>query len=479
VFGTTGIRKKFAVDDLSESTFTPSIALRIGLAIGTYIKAGTVVVGRDIRTAALPIELALTSGLVSTGCRVLSIGMVTTPTLAMSIDNLDADCGIMITASHNPPEYIGVKLWNKGGLGFVRKQEAEIEEIFKNRAFEKKEWNELGSVIEIKDINRIHVDEVLKRITIPKNARKFGIILDPGNGSSCQIAPLLINRMGFRHITLNSQPDGTFPGRLSEPSSKNLQDIIDFVKIAENIELGIALDGDADRVIFIEGNGHIVDPIRILTFLAKEYITEHPPKPGEKPVVVTPINSSGVIEAILEPLGIEIVRTQIGDIKVSIGIKEHNAFLGGETAGTYIWPQFHLGPDSLMTIAMLIKYLSQYDKPLTELLKDIPEFPFIQSEYDLEKDQEFTQELYQHLLERLEVELKKEGYTNIKKSMVDGVQLIFDQGWTLVRKSGTTPMVRINAESRTDMEATLKIQHISEKVVAELVPISKKIKSNK
>jgi phosphoglucosamine mutase len=467
MFGTTGIRRKFAADEIADgnTTFTPQMALRLGLAIGTYINGGSVVVGRDIRTAAVPIELALTSGLVSTGCRVLTVGMVTTPTLAMSIDYLDADCGVMITASHNPPEYIGIKLWNKGGLGFTPDQEHEIEEIYTQRCCNGKAWNELGSVTEIRDINRIHVEEVLKRIRLGPIKRRFSIILDPGNGSSCEIAPMLINKMGFRHITLNSQPDGTFPGRLSEPSSQNLKDVIDFITVAKNVELGIALDGDADRVVFIDGTGKIVEPIRILTFLAREYLKEHATGRERNPIVVTPINSSGIIEHVLEPLGVKVHRTQIGDIKVSIAIKEKKAFLGGENAGTFIWPEFHFGPDSLMTMAMLVSYISKYDKPLHELLADIPEFPFIQSEYKLDQDFNVTHEDYEYLLKELQETLKKHGYSDFKPSMVDGAQLFFNAGWILLRKSGTTPMIRINAESKGTMKETIKLRDLAEAVV--------------
>jgi phosphoglucosamine mutase len=474
MFGTTGIRKKFSTYDKSEGTFTPSIALRLGLALGTAVKSGTVVVGRDIRTTAIPIELALTSGLVSTGCQVLSIGMVTTPTLAMSIDYLEAQCGVMITASHNPPEYIGIKLWNKKGLGFNSEQEKEIEEIYDKRAFVSKSWDKLGSVTEIHDINAVHVKEVLKHINLNEIKRKFQVIIDPGNGSSCEIAPLLLNKLGFKYLTLNSQPDGTFPGRLSEPNSKNLQDLSGIVSFSKDVELGIALDGDADRVVFVDGYGKFIEPIRILTFLAREYIRERYPNPKSKLKIITPINSSRVIEHILEPMGVEVIRTQIGDIKVSIEMQKTDAILGGENAGTYIWKEFHMGPDPLLTMSMLLKYLSHYDKQFKDVILEIPEFPFIQNQYKLSKEKKFSLEDYMRISEKLIPALKEAGYTNIKENFIDGIYIGFDEGWILVRKSGTTPIVRISAESNTDFEATEKIQAIGNKILKETIPVKLK-----
>ena len=473
MFGTTGIRKKFSTYDKKENTFTPSMALRLGLATGTAIKGGVIVIGRDIRTAAIPIELALTSGLVATGCRVLTIGMVTTPTLAMSVDYLDANCGIMITASHNPPEYIGVKFWNQHGLGFSPDQEEEIEEIYANRAFLQKQWNELGCVTEIHDINSVHIQQVFRFLNYNDIKRRFQVIIDPGNGSSCEIVPLLMNHLGFKYITLNSQPDGTFPGRLSEPNSKNLQDLSGFVSFSRDVEIGIALDGDADRVVFVDGYGKVIEPIRVLTFLAREYIQEHYPNPADRKglQIVTPINSSRVIEHVLNPLGVKVLRTAVGDIKVSLMIKQKGGFLGGENAGTYIWPEFHMGPDVLMTIAQLLKYLSHYEPQFKDVILEIPEFPFLRTQHNLVEDRDFILDDYQQIAKKLIPALESEGYENIEATYLDGLHLNFNLGWLLIRKSGTTPIVRISAESTGTFQDTEKMRAIGERILRELISL--------
>ncbi len=475
MFGTCGIRKKFSTYDKSEKSFTPNMALRLGEAIGTAIGSGNVVIGRDIRTAAVAIEYAITSGLVSTGCKVYTIGMVTTPTLAMSIDYLEADCGVMITASHNPPEYIGVKLWNKEGLGYSSEQEEEIEEIYQNRAFLHKKWDELGSVVQIHGINEVHIRKIMKNIEYRCKDRSFNIIVDPGNGSASEIGPKLLSQLGLEFITLNSQPDGTFPGRMSEPSSKNLEDLRLFIQHSKKIQMGIAFDGDADRVVFLNEDGEVVEPIRILTFLAQEYIKTTYPDPANRPplAIVTPVNSSGVIEHVLEPMGVSIHRTKVGDINVSQAMLKYDAFLGGENCGVYIWPQFtcHKAPDSLAAIVMLLKYLSKYDYKFSKVMKDIPEFPYIKKGYELEEDIIFSDENYLTIAEKLEEALKTNGYTNFRRTMVDGVHIRFDGGWILVRKSGTTPILRITAETQSSNGETEKVIALGKGVIGSLVSL--------
>jgi phosphoglucosamine mutase len=164
IFGTSGIRRIFQNYSETDLMFTPQIALEVGLALGTYLKGGNVVIGKDIRTSALPIEYALISGLVSTGCKVITLGIVTTPTLAISLRYLKGDAGVMITASHNTPEYIGLKLWNPSGLGYSPDQEEEIERIFNEKDFAKTEWYNIGKVTHVNDINDTHILDVTNQI---------------------------------------------------------------------------------------------------------------------------------------------------------------------------------------------------------------------------------------------------------------------------------------------------------------------------
>ncbi|MBD3351605.1 MAG: phosphoglucosamine mutase [Candidatus Lokiarchaeota archaeon] len=460
MFGTSGIRKVFAGFGNEKKNFTPEAALKIGLAIGTYINGGKVIVGRDIRTTALPIELAVNSGLVSTGCKVLTIGTVTTPTVAMAMKFLGADCGIMITASHNTPEYIGLKLWNPSGLAFRPIQEETIEKIYDSQHFKTVEWDKIGTITNIPDINELHVNEILKLLELGSKQRPE-VIIDPGNGSSYEIAPLLMKKLGCKFATLNSNPDGTFPGRLSEPTSKNLEKLISFIKATDTVDFGIALDGDADRVIFIDGNGKVIEPIRMLAFLSKQLLLKDPPTNGRTYKIVTPINSSSVLESVVKPVWGEVVRSEVGDAKVAIKMQKIRAIIGGENCGTYIWPKFHLGPDSLVTIATVVEILSHTTKSFTELISEIPEFLFLRKEFPLIEDIPLTKKHYTSIEKNVKEWLKSEGYHDIKTNMLDGVRLDFSDGWVMIRRSGTSPIIRIECEHKNDPE---KLDYINNSV---------------
>ncbi|HMF34273.1 MAG TPA: phosphoglucosamine mutase, partial [Candidatus Lokiarchaeia archaeon] len=300
-WGTCGIRKIFHPH---AEGFTPELALNLGLSLGTYVNGGVVVVGKDIRTAALPIEFALTSGLVSVGCHVLRIGLATTPTLAFATGELNAQAGVMITASHNTPDYIGVKFWQPSGLGFNTDQENEIEEIFNGRAYRTTHWNEIGTVVDVADFNSRHVTEIMKQVNVDPDGKHFSVVVDPGNGAACEIAPMLLKELYCRITTMNAQPDGYFPGRYSEPSRENLKMVSEFIRSAGGeIELGIALDGDGDRVIFIDEKGALVDPIRLMTLLTLSIAKGLPDDLRYGFSVAAPINSSSVLEDTIKPFG--------------------------------------------------------------------------------------------------------------------------------------------------------------------------------
>jgi phosphoglucosamine mutase len=465
MFGTSGIRRVFQNYSESDVMFTPQMALDVGLALGTYLKGkGTVVIGKDIRTSALPIEYALISGLVSTGCNVKTLGIVTTPTLAMSQKFLNADCGVMITASHNTPEYIGLKIWNPSGMGYIPEQEEEIERIYNDKKFIDINWDEVGKVTHVEDINDIHIEDITSRIKF--DGSSLNVILDPGNGAGCDIAPKLLSTYNVKIMTINAQMDGKFPGRNSEPSKENLIQLSKFLKTSDTNDIGIALDGDADRVIFLDEDGEIVDPIRLLTLMAVDYLKRYKSKiPTEKLKVSTAINSSSLMEDVLTPLGCEVVRTEVGDIKVAIAIKEQGGFLGGETSGTYIWPSSHLGPDSIVTIAKVLRMIVESGKPLRDLLEEIPEYPFYETKFRLKEDIPFTEDINKKIIEEMTETLKSLGKKITNINQMDGVRLDFNDGWILIRRSGTSPYLRLTGESSVDLESSRVLNdHAKEKM---------------
>ncbi len=459
IFGTSGIRRVFLNYSESDLMFTPQMSLEVGLSLGTYLQAGsTVVIGKDIRMSALPIEYALISGIVSCGCNVKTLGIVTTPTLAASLRYLEADAGVMITASHNTPEYIGLKLWNPSGVGYSPEQEIEISRIYDQKDFLKIEYDQIGRVTEINDINDIHISNITDQIKFDGSA--LHAIVDPGNGSGCDIVPKLLSAYNINIMTINSQMDGRFPGRHSEPSKENLIQLSKFLKISDQEDIGIALDGDADRVIFLDENGEIVDPIRLLALLARYFIQENM-IPKDKLKLATPINSSSLIEDVLKPLGCEVIRTEVGDIKVSIALQKHKGFLGGETSGTYIWPDYHFGPDSIVTIAIVLDMITKTGTSLKKLLKDIPEYPYYAEKFKLTKDIPFSEDIHQKIISEMMDSLKNQGKVDININELDGCRFDFEDGWLLIRRSGTSPYLRISGESRKDINDSIEMNNLA------------------
>jgi len=471
IFGTSGIRRVFQNYSESDIMFTPQMALEVGLALGTYLRGGTVVIGIDIRTSALPVEYALISGLISTGCTVKTLGIVTTPTLAMSSRYLNADASVMITASHNTPEYIGLKLWNPSGLGFSPGQEEEIERIYNEKAYSKTKWYEIGKVTQVNDINDIHILDITNRIIF--DGSKLNIIVDPGNGSGCEIVPKLLAKYNISIVTINAQMDGRFPGRASEPSKENLEQISKFLRISPQEDIGIALDGDADRVIFLDENGVIVDPIRLLALMAKYYIKENQDNLEPKDMKVsTPINSSSLLEDVLNPLGCEVIRTEVGDIKVAIELKNQGGFLGGETSGTYIWPRFHYGPDSIITIAKVLKMIISSGKSLSNLLKDIPQYPYYADKFRLKKDLPFDEKINTIIINAMKEVFDSLNTDIVQINQLDGCRFDYKGGWILIRRSGTSPYLRISGESNKDLTSTISLNNLVKEKMMELDLIS-------
>jgi len=476
IFGTSGIRKVFLNYSENDLMFTPHMALDVGLALGTFLNketskfpnGATVVIGRDIRMSALTIEYALISGLISAGCTVKTLGIVTTPTLAISLDLLKADAGCMITASHNTPEYIGLKFWNPSGMGFTPDQEEEISKIYEQKNFIKTEWDQVGKVTSINDINDSHIYEITEKIKF--KAKDLNVIVDPGNGSSCEIVPEILSSYSINLTTLNANMDGHFPGRHSEPSKKNLIQISKFLKTSKVEDIGIALDGDADRVIFLDEEGEIIDPIRLLALMGKYQLNKSQGDEvyGKNKLIATPINSSSLLEDVLHPLGCEVERCEVGDINVAIALKEKNGFLGGENSGTYIWPDIHYGPDSIATIARVLKMRVETNKSLRQLLDDIPKYPFYRQSYRLKKDLPFTEEINQNIITIMKETFDYLENDIIKINRLDGVRFDYKDGWILIRRSGTSPYLRISGESNLNMEKSIEMNKIATQKMREL-----------
>ncbi|MFX0096265.1 MAG: phosphoglucosamine mutase [Candidatus Hodarchaeota archaeon] len=431
LFGTSGIRGTF------NTQFTPLMALKLGSSLGTYITPKSVVVGRDTRTTAETIECAITSGLLSTGCKVYRTGIVTTPTLAYITKHLNVSSGIMITASHNPPPAIGIKLWNPDGMGFTSEQENEIERIYSEQAFSLKPWHLLGKIERMETADSVHIDMIRASVDFKIiRKRHFKLVVDPGCGAAYKIAPRLLRELGCTVASLNAQRDGFFPGRDPVPSVENLANLSALVD-AVSADLGVAFDGDADRVVFTDERGRVIEGDRFLAALAKREIEN-----GGNGKTVTTMDASMVIEEVVNKAGGEVFRTPVGDIQVAVKIKQCKGMLGGEACGTFIWPEAHYGPDSLLTIGKLLEFVAHDGIKISEFVSSIPKYPILREKI------ECPDKLKQVLMDKLEMESSSlfEDITEIQK--VDGLRLVMSKGWILIRPSGTESIIRLTAEGK-------------------------------
>ncbi|MEE9340317.1 MAG: phosphoglucosamine mutase, partial [Thermoplasmata archaeon] len=299
LFGTSGIRGRVGEE------ITIELFRDIGRAIGAEYE--DCVVGHDPRTSSEMLECALVSGLLSAGRDCSLAGMVSTPTLAWAGRN--HACGAMITASHNPPEYNGVKLWNPNGLSFVSVQRAGIESRIEQGSFVKTTWDRVGRIDVLENAIADHIDSILDHV--PESTVR--VVVDCGGGATAEISPQVLERMGCEVIPLNCKPDGRFRSRGSEPVEKNLAALKEAVR-SKNADLGIAHDGDGDRMVAVDEKGNYAGGEALLPVFAKEEV---------KNSLVVPINGSMVLDDILS--GAKIWRTKVGDVFVGEVVEERGA----------------------------------------------------------------------------------------------------------------------------------------------------------
>jgi phosphoglucosamine mutase len=410
LFGTSGIR---AVVD----SWLIQLALKVGLAVGQL--NGNVVVGCDTRTSSDAMKKAFIAGLMAAGARGCDAGVLPTPTLALAARGFDA--GVMITASHNPPEYNGIKLLNPDGSAFDSKQQKQIEEMILNGSLFTTSWDRFQSC----SINHNAVEKHVERIlTDFPDKFKLKIALDCGCGAASVITPSLLDKMGCEVLALNCLPSGFYP-RAAEPIEVNLDELIKAVR-QSGADLGIAHDGDADRMMVVDDKGSFISGDRLLVLLASEL--------GAKKVVTTVDASMAIDEAIFN-----VTRTRVGDNYVSQQLKKGGDF-GGEPSGSWVFPKNSLCPDGIYAVAQVVSIASR--KRLSKLIDGIPCYPLLRGSIDYDG-------IVMSQLERKLMTMKP-----LSVDKIDGIKLSFNNGWLLVRASGTEPKIRITAEAKTKAQVS-------------------------
>jgi phosphoglucosamine mutase len=426
LFGSSGVRGLVNVD------LTPILACEVGLAVSTFSKAKRMLVARDTRVSGLMLEDALVSGLLAGGTKVSCLGVVPTPVLAYLTKKLKADAGVMITASHNPPQYNGIKIFERDSVAYGDKSQDEIEKIIENESFRLVNWRNVGEASHVDESN-LYVEMVRKTTKLRK---KWHIVIDPGCGATYNLAPMILQILGCRVVAINSQPDGFFPARSPEPNAESLKPL---AKIVQELgaDVGIAYDGDGDRVAFIDEKGNFVDFDRVLAAYAAHVTKKN------KGVIVTNVEASMCVEKMVEKYSGKVVRTKVGDVYIAEAMKSHNAVFGGEPCGAWIHPQFHYCPDGILSSVMLLKALEDEDKSLSKIIAETPKYQ------NLRENIACKNEAKHKVMEKVGEGLKAVFPAFKEYSTIDGVRLALKNGWILVRASGTEPLVRVTVEGES------------------------------
>ncbi len=364
LFGTNGIRGLVNVE------LTPEMAIKVGASIGTFFgKNKNLLLGYDARTSGPMFAKAVISGLTATGCNVFFAGMAPTPALQFAIKNHKMDGGVIITASHNPPEYNGIKVIWSDGVETSHEQEVEIENIYFDNKIVFAQWDKLGAKRELVGINDEYVQAIETHVDTGKIASKnFHVVVDAANSVGGLTAPPLLRELGCKVTSINANIDGTFPGRPPEPRPESLGDLGATVK-AIGADLGVAFDGDADRSIFVDENGVIYWGDKTFAIIAKQYLIQNP---GAK--IVTPVSSSTLIKDTVEAYKGELVWTKVGSVTVSQKMKELNAKLGGEENGGVFYGPHQAVRDGAMTTALILNTMAETGKKLSQLIAEEPQY---------------------------------------------------------------------------------------------------------
>ena len=428
LFGTNGVR--FVPGVSNDLDFVIDLAE----AVGTYFGGGEILLGRDGRLSGPALANAAVSGLLSSGRDVAEAGLVPTPALQYGVKAMGFRGGVMVTASHNPPKYNGLKVSGSDGVEVPRLDEQRIEKIYFDKSQNKADWKSIGVARQEPSVVRTYLKGVISRVNARAiTERKFTVVMDLGNGAQSVAAPYLVESLGCKLITLNSVVDGGFPGRGPEPTPEALKDLSAVVK-SVGADLGVAYDGDGDRSMFCDEEGRVLWGDQSGCLVADFGLAKNPGG-----TVVTSIASTQAIEAVAKRHGSKVLRTKVGAVDIARTIIERSAIFGFEENGGCIYQPHIPVRDGGMTTALMLECLAGRGMSFSKALS------FVVPKYHQAKTKvEVNPKKAEGVMRAVERQAKGEV------ERIDGVKLwASEHSWVLVRPSGTERIVRIFAESET------------------------------
>jgi len=451
LFGTGGIRG-IVGEDLSVG-----LCHGLGKAIGTSLTPGSrVCLATDTRESRDLIKSAVASGLLATGVNVVDLDILPTPALALLTREMQFDTGVMLTASHNPPEYNGIKLFNRDAVGYSIGQQEEIEDIYFERRFRTAEQ---GKIQAGQGMKEKYLQFLQGKLPDKHLNNRLKVVVDPGNGAASGFASDIFSQMGVNLISINDEPDGHFPERNPEPREDTLQGTVDFLR-KQDADLAICFDGDADRVVFCDKEGFLGFN-EMLAFISRLMIQET----GRKTVATT-VETGRFLDLALNDLGGKVVRGKVGDVNVAYLARELDAALGVEQVGVYIIPELGYYPDSFFTALFLLSHLTDAAQ-IRQSFQDMPRLFFKKDKVPCPN--ELKQTVMARVTDRsssrnspsplpllawfpLSLRAKRNNLAGVTGehpilNTIDGLRLELSDSWMLIRPSGTEPAIRVIAES--------------------------------
>ncbi len=449
LFGTNGIR------GIVNEGMNIELASSLGRAVGTWLDEGTVAIGTDTRLSNDMLKTAVASGLMSQGLNVVDLGEAPTPAIQYYTRE-KSDLGIAITASHNPPKYNGIKVIYGDGTELTSDNEEEIENIYFSGENKDPKWNFVGRLSKDDPLEMYH-EAIIKKVgkkTIKDADLK--VVVDCANGVGCYSTPYLLRDLGCEVITLNAQPDGTFPGHDSEPTEENLKDLRSVV-IECGADLGIAHDGDADRAIFFDEKGQFLHGDQTLTLMAKRIV-----KRNGGGIVVTPVSSSSSVEDAVKQEGGKLIYTAVGSPIVAREMIKKNAVFGGEENGGLIFADHQYCRDAAMTAVRIVQAVAE-DGPLSDQVAELPHYSLDKRGFPCPEE----------IKEDVMVELK-DVFKESDVDDTDGLKIRYEEGWVLIRPSGTEAKYRIYSEAKHLEEA----KQLGEEHASKVLKVIEKLKDH-
>ncbi len=429
-------------------TLSPFIAQKFAARFGIFCNRGTIVVGRDSRTTGPAMLHAITSALMSVGCNVIDIGIVSTPTVLLSVKHHKASGGISITASHNPPEWNAMKFVDKDGM-FLSPQRAELFLGSIEEEIEWADWSNIGSYsIDDQAIDR-HIDKVLN---IPYlnlasiRDRKFRVVIDSVNGAGGLVSPKLLKQLSCEVIEINSEPTGIF-AHPAEPLNHNLTQLEEAVS-AHKADIGFATDPDVDRLSIVSDKGQCIGE-ELSVVLSELFILSK--KQGD---IVVNLSTSMLTDDIAARYGVAVHRTKVGEINVGKKMQEILSPIGGEGNGGIICPEVHYTRDALAGMAIILALLAEWKTSVSHIVDSLPKYYFAKDKIIVDPAK------LDGIMQRV-----PQLFSSYTLDMQDGIKIIGDKFWIHIRKSGTEPIIRVYVESDSAQKSESLCKDTIEKLI--------------